>query len=61
MNAAAAQPGLCDREGLSLAAEDVVGRHPDVGVTDVAVRGMRLRADAHVADDLDARLFRRGR
>ena len=55
MNTPAAQPGLRDREGLALTAEDVVGRHPNVGVTDVAVRGVRLRADADVADDLDAR------
>ena len=40
MDATAAQPGLGDREGLALAAEHVVGRHPDVGVADVAVRGV---------------------
>ena len=56
MNAAAAEPRLGDRERLSLAAEDVIGGHTNVGVAHVAVGGVRggLPADSHVADDLDA-------
>ena len=57
MYPAAAKPGLRDSEGLPLAAEYMIGRHPDIVVADVAVRGVRggFPTDTDVADDLDAR------
>ena len=55
MYPAAAQPGLRDGEGLPLAAEYMIGRHPDIVVPNVAVRGVRggFSTDTDVADDLD--------
>ena len=49
MNAAAAQPGLGDRESFPLAAEDVLGRYPDVGVADVIGAASLLVSEAALA------------